>query len=58
MKIYFAGGSGSKKREIIWFNFIYRRLLSFYEIYYDKSDQHYQQGSFEMIKEQDANNSN
>lgn len=51
MKIYFAGGSGAKKREIVWMKFIQKRLLTFYEILYDEDDQHFQKRAFQMIKE-------
>ena len=50
MKIYFAGGSGAKKREIIWLKHIKRRLLTFYELQSDMADTHFQQRAFKMIK--------
>lgn len=51
MKIYFAGESGFRKREIEWMLLINNRLLSFYEIEYDERDLHYHQRAFLLIKE-------
>ena len=55
MKIYFAGGSGAKKREIIWLKHIKKRLLTFYELQSNMTDIHFQQRAFEMIKEINKN---
>lgn len=49
MKIYFAGNSGFRDREISWLLKISARLLSYYEIVYDRNDSHYQHRSFLLI---------
>lgn len=50
MSLFFAGTVGTEKREIQILHFIQKRLLSFYEIQYIPNDQHFQRGSFNLIK--------
>jgi hypothetical protein len=49
MKIYLAGNTGFKIREVMLQNLCKKRLLSFYEIFFDKADTHYQKRAFQMI---------
>jgi len=55
MKIYLSGTMGCKKRAIVLLGFMKNYLISFYEINYDLRDQHFQQRTFEMIKEINEN---
>jgi hypothetical protein len=51
VRIYLGGGTGFRTRELNALKHIENRLLSFYEIEYDKNDQHFQKGCFKLLIE-------